>query len=104
MRKIWSIVLAAAAIAVAHAAAAGSAVPAGLVGTWGKTVTAATWKKHGISYEPAGHWSIRVAAGGRTALVMPPGTADMGPLTTMHTRVTGRSVTFGPTADGFCPG
>ena len=38
------------------------------------------------------------------SIVEPPGKPDTPPLTTMHTKVTGGSIVFGPAADDFCPG
>jgi hypothetical protein len=58
----------------------------------------------GITYEHAGHWGLKVTAGGVTSIVEPPGKPATPPLTTMHTQVTGGTVMFGTTADGFCPG
>jgi len=75
-------------------------VPAPLVGTWGKTMTAATWRKHGEYAEPAGDWAIAITKGGVTSLFAPK-PYDL--LTTMHVAATGTSVVFGPTADGACP-
>src|SRR4051794_38780377 len=69
----------------ASSGSSGAAVPAALVGNWGKQMSMATWKKHGITYEAAGHWGIRIGAGGVTALVQPPATPTSAPLTTMHT-------------------
>ena len=89
--------------AASAAPAIGVGVPPSLVGTWGKTLTAATWHRNGIDYESPGHWGIQVSAGSVTGILAPPGTSDTPPLTTMHTTVGGASVTFGPTADGFCP-
>lgn len=80
------------------------AVPAGLVGTWGKTIPAATWRKNGIYYEQAGHWGIVIAKRGVTGIYEPPGKPSGFALTTMHVMGTGGSVVFGPTADGFCAG
>ena len=85
------------------APASESPMPSRLVGTWGRTVTAATWRKYGVSYEQAGHWGIKITVGGVTSLLEPPGTPQTAPLTTMHTTATGATVVFGPTADGFCP-
>ena len=104
---IWTVAVTAAASAVASTRAAPNAreaVPPKLVGVWGKTVTAATWRKYQIFYEPAGHWSIAVGKGGVTAIFMPPGIVSDPPLTTMQTSASGTAVMFGPTADGFCPG
>ena len=77
-----------------------SAVPARLVGKWGKTITAATWRKHQISYEPAGRFSIAITTKGVLSLFAP----TYGFLTTMNVAARGASVIFGPTADGFCAG
>jgi hypothetical protein len=80
-----------------------SAVPAPLVGTWGKTVAIATWHKYGEYAEPAGHWSIVTTARGVTTLYMPPGiTTKSNFVTTMPVVATGSSVSFGPTADNAC--
>ena len=90
-------------IAVASTSAARSAVPAGLVGTWGKPITTATWHKHYVYVEQGGHWSIVVAKGGITSIFGPPGEPNAYPITTMRAVAAGASVIFGPTADGFCP-
>ena len=99
---IGSVALVIAATAVASTSAAPttrSAVPAALVGKWGKTMTAATWHKGGEYAEPAGHWAIAITKGGVTSLFAPK-PYDL--LTTMHVVATGTSVAFGPTADGAC--
>jgi hypothetical protein len=82
---------------------ASAPVPQQLVGTWAKTISARTWLKEKVFGEPAGHWAIKVGPSDRTNVYDPP----MGmthPLTTMRTTVSGGTVTFGPTADGYCPG
>jgi hypothetical protein len=81
-----------------------AAVPAGLAGSWGKTVSAATWQKHDISYEVPGHWAIAIGKKGVAGIFTPPGETDLTPLTTMHVSASKGSVVFGPTADGFCSG
>lgn len=81
-----------------------AALPPGLVGTWGKTVTYATWHKNHIYYEIAGNWAIAISKRGVTSIFEPPGEPSAYPLTTMRVAVAGASVVFGPTADGFCPG
>jgi hypothetical protein len=102
---VGSVAVSAASSAVAPKAVGHElALPGALVGSWGKAVTATTWSKHGISYEPAGHWAIRIGASGVTALVLPPAESTDPPLTTMRATVTGHTIVFGPTADGFCPG
>jgi hypothetical protein len=80
-------------------------VPARLVGTWGKTMTYATWHKNAVEFEPSGHWAIVIAKAGVTSIFEPPGKPESYPaLTTMHVAATGASVVFGPTADHYCPG
>jgi hypothetical protein len=83
------------------AAAAPTAVPAPLLGDWGKTITLAKWAKHQINYEAAGHWAIEITKQG-TSIHQPPGDTNLAPLTTMRASATGGTVVFGPTADGFC--
>jgi hypothetical protein len=39
---------------------------------------------------------------GVTSIFNPPDKPDVNPLTTMRATVPGKSVVFGPTADGFC--
>ena len=79
-------------------------MPARLVGAWGKTLTAAAWKRNSVDYEPAGRFAIVIANPGLTSIFLPPGRTSANPLTTMHVAVSGATVTFGATADGFCPG
>jgi hypothetical protein len=84
-----------------------SHVPQNLVGTWGKTITSATWKKNHITYEPGGHWAITIAPGGLVKLYSgnDPTTAAVSfPFTTMHAVVSGKTFTVGATADGHCAG
>jgi hypothetical protein len=106
LTAIGATALAAAAAMVTStsaAPAARAAVSAGIVGTWGKTISAATWRRNGISYEPYGHWSIVIGRNGVTSIFTPPGKPGAYPLTTMTVAATGGTVVFGPTADGFCP-
>src|SRR4051794_3585019 len=91
-------------MAAVAAQASRSMEPPRLVGDLGKTVTAATWRKNGITYEPVGHWGIEITKQGVTSLHLPPGNTSLAPLTTMRTSTTGASIVFGPTADGFCDG
>jgi hypothetical protein len=87
MKRSWSVALGTlvllvapfAAVSTSAARGARSAVPSRLVGTWGKTISAATWKKHGITYEQAGHWGFKVTAGGVSGIVQPPGKPDTAP-------------------------
>jgi len=76
-------------------------MPAKLVGAWGKTISTATWQKHGVYYESPGHWGIRISAGGVTGLLAPPGTGTVA-FATMHATVSGGAVAFGPVSDGVC--
>jgi hypothetical protein len=102
---IGSVALVTGATAVTSTSAAlttRDAVPAVVVGTWGKTITAATWHKYDVGYEPAGRWSIVITKRGLTSIFAPPGTPDGYPLTTMHVVAADAAVVFGPTADGFC--
>ena len=80
-----------------------STVPARLVGTWGKTVTLATWHKAGVYGDPGGHWRIKINKAGLTTLFAPPPPVGYA-LTTMPASTSGTSVVFGPTADKVCPG
>jgi len=73
-----------------------------LVGTWGKTITSATWRKHGITYEDAGQRAITVSQDGTLTVLDPPGHAS-DVLTHMSARTAGASLFVGATADGFCP-
>lgn len=82
---------------------ASTPVPQQLVGTWEKTISARTWLKNKVFGEPAGHWAIKVGPSGVTS-VYDPATGTTHPLTAMRTSVSGGTVTFGPTADGYCPG
>jgi hypothetical protein len=82
---------------------ASTPVPRELVGTWAKTISAQTWLKEKVFGEPAGHWAIKVGPSGVTN-VYDPATGTTHALTTMRTTVSGRTVRFGPTADGYCPG
>jgi hypothetical protein len=75
-----------------------SGIPSGLVGTWGKSITAATWRKNQISYEQPGHYTIQISKAAVTSIGLG-GTQ----ITTMRTVVSGSMLTFGRTADGFCP-
>jgi hypothetical protein len=86
----------------AGAVNASTPVPQQLVGTWAKTISAGTWLKEKVFGEPAGHWAIKVGPSGVTGLYAPT-TGTTHPLTTMRTTVSGKTVTFGPTADGACP-
>jgi hypothetical protein len=81
-----------------------TAVPKALVGTWGKTITYATWHRNQIFYEAAGHWGFAMTSRGVASIYEPPGKPDGYRLTTMHVAVAGATVVFGPTADGFCSG
>jgi hypothetical protein len=79
-------------------------VPARLVGTWGKTVTLATWKKNLVFTEPGGHWAIVISRAGVVSIFLPPGRPSAAsPATTMRVAGSGASVLFGPTADSDCP-
>jgi hypothetical protein len=100
---IASILLIAAA-AVLPAGATGmtqAAAPAPLVGKWSKTISAATWRRHNISYEPAGKWTIAISKKGVLSFYAP-GIGFVS--TTTILKATRTSVTFSPTADGFCAG
>jgi hypothetical protein len=77
-----------------------SAVPASLVGTWGKTISLATWHKYYISDEPGGLFTIKITKGGLTKMYAP----GVGFFTTMPVSASGTSIVFGPTADGACAG
>jgi hypothetical protein len=106
--KPWLIACVAGIVAatVATSGAAGlnrrGSVATPLVGTWGKTVTSATWRKHGITYEDAGHWAITISNDGTLTLHNPPGHAG-NVLTHMSARTAGGSLLVGATEDGFCP-
>jgi hypothetical protein len=101
-------------VAVLAVAAAGSAiasstaVPAPLLGTWGKTMSAGTWARYHVPGEPPGHFALVVGPDGITRMYYgldPTQTRKViFPFTTMKTGVSGGSVTFGPTTDGACPG
>jgi len=86
--------------AAVGAAAIRSSVPAGLAGTWGKTVTSATWGKNGEYGEPGGHWRITITKAGETKMFAP---APIGFFTSMHVSTSGTSAVFGRTADRACP-
>jgi hypothetical protein len=89
------------------ATARGGSVPQGLVGTWGKSISLATWKRHQISDEPAGHYAIKIAASGLTSLYHgndPTMATVTFAFTTMPAVVSRHTVTFGSTADGVCAG
>ena len=78
-----------------------STVSAPLLGTWTKTMTNKTWRKHGVTYENPGHWGITILNDGRLNLLEPPGQPpDI--LTHMSAMTVGPSLVVGPTADGFC--
>jgi len=78
---------------------AAGGVPQSLVGTWGKSIALTTFEKSHVVGEPAGHYGIKIRTSGLTSLYY--GTS---PFTTMRAVVSGHSVTFGPRADGVCPG
>jgi hypothetical protein len=88
----------------AGAVNASPAVPKQLVGTWAKTISARTWLKEKVFGEPAGRWAIKVGPSGVTSLYVRSDGTTTNLLTTMRTSVSGGTVTFGPTADGYCPG
>ena len=104
-----ALLLAVAVVVPVGTAVAGQAtrttVPARLVGTWGKTMTHATWHKNAVEFEPSGPWAIVITNAGVTSLFEPPGKPESSTaLTTMSVAATGASVVFGQTADGYCPG
>jgi hypothetical protein len=94
------------AMAIGAPAAAGG-VPHDLVGTWGKSISEAAFEKDHVAGEPPGHYAIKVGASGHTDMYHgnDPTMATVSiPFTNMQAVVTGHTVTFGPTADGACPG
>jgi hypothetical protein len=96
-----------AAVIGAEVVAADGGVPQGLVGTWGKSIPMSTWHKNHITYEPSGHFALKIAASGHTDLYNgndPTMAKVTFPFTNMQAAVAGHTVTFGPTADQACPG
>jgi hypothetical protein len=92
---------------VIGAGAAGSGVPQSLVGTWGKSVSDATWKKDHVFGEPNGHYALVIAPSGLVSMYHgnDPTMAKVSiPFTTMRAAASGNTVTFGSTADGACAG
>jgi hypothetical protein len=85
--------------------AAGGNVPQSLVGTWGKSISLATWKRSGVTSEPAGHYAIKIEPSGQTGMYHgndPTMATVTFPFTTMRATVSGHTLTFGPTADQVC--
>jgi hypothetical protein len=67
----------------------------------------ATWKKSHINYEAAGHYAIKIDAGGQTGMYHgndPTMATVTFPFTTMRATVSGHTLIFGPTADQVCMG
>jgi hypothetical protein len=54
--------------AVVGAVAAAGGVPRGLVGTWGTSVSDATWKKGHVFGEPTGHYALVIAPSGLVSM------------------------------------
>ena len=79
-------------------------VPARLVGTWGKTVTLATWHKSGVYGIAGGHWTMTIQSNTLTKLTLlaPPAPAFPA-FNGMHVSTSGTSLVFGPTNNGDCP-
>ena len=75
-----------------------SKVPTALVGTWVKTITAATWKKNNVSGERAGVYSVTISKDG---------TATLGIGSFSFTRISatasGTTLRLGATDDAACP-
>ena len=79
-------------------------VPASLVGTWGKTVTLATWHKSGVYGIPGGHWTMTIQNNALTKLnVLAPPAPAFPFSNNMHLSTSGTSLVFGPSKDGDCP-
>jgi hypothetical protein len=80
-------------------------VPAPLVGTWGKTVTLATWHKSGVYGIAGGHWTMTIKKDALTKLTLfaPPAPAFPA-FSNMRVSTSGTSLVFGPTSNGDCPG
>jgi hypothetical protein len=97
-----ALLAAATAVTSANSSVTTRAMPARIVGTWGKTMTAATWQKNDVYVEQAGQWSIVITTRGLTSIFEPPGRPNAYPLTTMRAEAAGATVVFGPTADGYC--
>jgi hypothetical protein len=81
-------------VTLVSTAAASSAVAPSLVGHWEKAMTAANWKRHGVTYEAAGRWAF-VIPKGLTDIEQPFGPAKTSPLTAMTATVTGSAIVFG---------
>ena len=60
---------------LAAAAAPAGGVPAKLLGTWTRTITAADWKKAGFGTNVIGLWKMTVKPNGHFAVNVPPNTA-----------------------------
>jgi hypothetical protein len=89
------------------ASATGVGVPQSLVGTWGKSVSDATWKKGHVFGEPNGHYALVIAPSGLVKMYHgnDPTMATVSiPFTSMRAIVSRNTVTFGSTADGACAG
>jgi hypothetical protein len=84
-----------------------AAVPQSLVGTWGKSLSAADFKKGHVVGEPGGHYALVIAPSGLVSMYKgndPTMASVTIPFTTMRAHVSGNTVTFGSTADGVCAG
>jgi hypothetical protein len=111
MRRVFLAVTTLASLALALPLTGGiaartgtSTVPARLVGTWGKTVTLATWHNSGVYGIAGGRWTMTIQNDALTklALLAPP--APLFPaFRNMHVSTSGTSLVFGPTNDGTCP-
>jgi hypothetical protein len=81
-----------------------TSVPARLVGTWGKTLSAATWQKNLVFTESGGHWAIVISRAGVLSIFLPPGRPNAAtPASTMRVAGSGASLLFRPTPGGDCP-
>jgi hypothetical protein len=76
-----------------------SAVPNALVGTWGRTLTGAAWKKNHVNGEPAGVYSVAISSDGTATLEF-----GATPFTHMPAAASGTVLKLGATADGVCAG
>jgi len=110
MRRTFLIAATLASLALAFPLTSGiaagtgkSIVPARLVGTWGKTVTLATWHKSGVYGIGGGHWTMTIQNNALTKLILlsPPAPAFPA-FANMHVSTSGTSLVFGPTNDGTC--
>ena len=81
-----------------------SGVPPSLVGTWGKSISAATWNKDHLNGEPAGRYAMKIEQNGRTGLYSGSVGGGALPLSTMTAAFSDHTVTFGATSNGVCPG